>query len=230
MRGCLTGTRGVVNTTAAASANSGKNATTKGNLYAVDVMYSPAHVTKAIHLYRHPLDNIVARFHLEYNEMSAAGDMEFVRHFPKNATGFRRWCRRSDEREDLFTTKYVDADLKSALRKIPCFNEFFKYVQWHNMAGYVLHDLGVPFLVLHYHEYSDDFKSARKKVLKFLGLPIVAAEEYEFHPGKVYRHYYNRIEKVAIRSFIKEYATPDTWDELRRYDFEIDGSDPKATE
>jgi len=191
-------------------------------------MYNPSLVKKAIHVFRHPLDNIVARFHLQYNEMAAAKDEDFVRYYPKNATGFRRWCRRSDEKEDLFETKYIDVDLKSALKKIPCFNEFFKYVQWHNMAHYVLHDLKIPTLVLHYHEYSDNFKAARKRVLEFLGLPLVAAEDYEFHSGKVYRHYYSRRQKIAILSFVKEYASPDTWKELKRYDFEIDGSNPAA--
>jgi len=204
--------------------------TGNGTLEAVDVMYSPSLVKKAVHIFRHPLDNIVARFHLEFNEMKAAKNDDYTRRFPKNRTGFHRWCRRSDEKRDLFETRYIDDDLKAALSKIPCFNEFFKYVQWHNMAFYAVHrDMrNVETMILHYHEYSDDFVKARDRVLKFLNLPLVGPE-YEFHTGKVYRHYYTREQKIAILSFIREYATPDTWEQLERYDFEIDASN-EATE
>jgi len=171
----------------------------------------------------------IARFHLEYNEMKAANNLEYVNNFPKNQTGFHRWCKRSDLKTALLETRYIDPDLNSALRKIPCFNEFFKYLQWHNMAHYTLHDMNIETMVLHYQEYSDNFEKTRDRVLNFLGLPRVG-KGITFHPGKIYRHYYTREQKIAIKSFILEYATPDTWNQLRRYDFEIDETGPKATE
>jgi hypothetical protein len=210
-RGCLSGTRAVLH----------KN----GTLEAFDVMYSPTLVKKAIHIFRHPLDNIVARFHLEYNEMKAAGNVEYTSHFPKNATGFRRWCKRSDRVRKLLESKYVDEDLKRKLVRVPCLNEFHKYVQWHNMAFYTTHDMRIETLLLHYREYSDDFELARDKVLTFLEVPHVATP-LQFHPGKEYRHYYTRAQKVVILDLVREFATPDTWNELKDYDFEI-GSDEK---
>lgn len=138
-RGCLTGTRAV---------------RTEKGLEAFDVMYRPSLVKKAIHIFRHPLDNIVARFHLEFNEAKVAGNNEYTRLFPKNAEGFQRWCRKSDEKtvrsrrvaslgdcewkshsvfnllpKYLFETKYIDPDVTSLLNFVPCFNEFFKFVQ-----------------------------------------------------------------------------------------------------
>ena len=206
MRGCLSGTRAVHG---------------KRGLEIIDTLYDPKLVTKAIHIFRHPLDNTVARFHLEFNEEQDAGNTKYVSKYPKNATGFQRWCARSDTKLDLFETRYLDNALTSKLRKIPCFNEFFKYVQWHNMAFYTTHEMDLDMLYLHYHEYEANFTQARDKVLNFLGLPLVAVG-VDFQPGKVYRHYYSRDDKIAIREFIQEYATRDTWSMIKDYDFEID--------
>lgn len=168
----------------------------------------------------------MARFHLEFNEQKAANNTYFLEWYPKNAEGFRGWCRHSDHNKDLLETRYIDEDLHIHLKKIPCLNEFFKYVQWHNMAFYTSHDLQIETMIMHYHEYSEDFEKARDKVLGFLELPLVGTG-IEFHDGKVYRHYYTREQKIAIRAFIQEFATPDTWQQLKDYDFEID-AEPAA--
>lgn len=83
--------------------------------------------------------------------------------------------------------------------------------------------MNIEVLLLHYHEYSDDLEKTRDKVLSFLGLPLLG-NGTEFHDGKYYRHYYSPEQKLAILSFILEYATSDTWEQLKRYDFEIDNS------
>lgn len=88
------------------------------------------------------------------------------------------------------------------------------------MAFYTCHDMNLDTMILHYREYSEDFEKARDRVLDFLELPLVG-DKYPFESGKVYRHYYSRDQRIAIRSFIKEYATPDTWEQLKDYDFEI---------
>jgi hypothetical protein len=212
LRGCLSGTRAVQ--------------LDNGTLVAYDTIYDASLVKKAIHIFRHPLDNIVARFHLEYNEMKDAGAHEFVQKFPKNATGFERWCQRSDKNRVLLESKYLDDDIKRTLVKVPCHNEFFKYVQWHNNAFYALRDLqrshGLETMLLHYREYSENFEEARDKVLNFLELPRVGTP-LTFHPGKEYRHYYTVDQKLSILRFVREYATPETWEQLEDYDFEIAG-------
>jgi hypothetical protein len=209
MRGCLSGSRTVHG---------------KHGLETIDTIYDPALVTKAIHIFRHPLDNTVARFHLEYNEEQAAGNAKYVEQYPKNASGFQAWCARSDKKLDLFETRYIDDALKAKMRAIPCFNEFFKYVQWHNMAFYTTHEMDLEVLYMHYNEYEEDFETARDKVLKFLELPLVGLG-IEFLPGKVYRHYYSTRDKLAIRQFIEEYASRDTWNMVKDYDFEITAAD-----
>ena len=186
-------------------------------------MYNESLVKRAIHIYRHPLDNIVARFHLEFNIKKARGDTEYTALFPKNSTGFSRWCSLDNSHKEVIDSPHVDDTLRSAMKTIPCSNEFFRYVQWHNMANFVIHDMKLDSMILHYQEYSENYERARDRVLDFLGLKRVAAGE-TFKDGKVYRSYYSREQKLAIRAYIKELATAETWSHLKNYDFETDES------
>lgn len=60
-------------------------------------------VTKAIHLLRNPLDNIVARFHLARKRSRKKGESdfeEFTSKYSNDREGFREWCRHLDEKEE----------------------------------------------------------------------------------------------------------------------------------
>jgi len=94
--------------------------------------YDAAIVKKAIHLFRHPLDNIVSRFHHEAKEAKAQGDAQFELAFPNDKNGFQQWCSAMDQDRYLFHAWpfSVDGHLKDLLREVPCYSEFFKYVQW----------------------------------------------------------------------------------------------------
>ena len=206
MMGCLSGTKAVE--------------TENGDLEKIHVSYNKTMVKKAIHLFRHPLDNIVARFHLVYNTRKAQGDEAFTTAFPKNHQGFHRWCTEEDKNKRLFESLFLDHPLRDALKRIPCRNDFFRFVQWHNLAFTTTRDLDIPTMLLHYDEYSADLNRARDRVLNFLDLPRVG-EAIEFHPGKEYRDYYSDEQKVNILAFIKEFASSETWNQLKGYDFGI---------
>jgi len=198
---------------------------TKRGLEKVPVTYSPSLVKKAIHIFRHPLDNIVARFHLEYNVQNAKGNRKYTEMFPKNSTGFRRWCSLDDRNNrGLLKSRFVDSPLRKMLSKVPCFNEFYRYVQWHNLAFSMARDMKLPVMVLHYHEYATDFENTRDRVLEFLELPRTG-RGIQFHSGKVYRSYYSGEEKRSIRALVRELASAETWEQLEGYDFEIAGAD-----
>ena len=209
MTGCLTGNQGVLDE--------------KGVLRLRDTTYDPSIVQKAIHLFRHPLDNIVARFHLEFNEKRDAGDTRYTQIFPKNATGFHRWCAMDDRNRGLIKSHLMDRKLRSLMMTIPCFNEFYRYGQWHNLAFATTQAMNVTTMVLHYHEYSQDLATARAKVLQFLEVPRVG-EGIQFHDGKVYRNYYTAAQRQAIRVFLEELSITETWKELQGYDFETNTS------
>jgi hypothetical protein len=203
MTGCAEGTRAVVH---------------HGKLETHKVWYDPALVVKAIHLIRHPLHNIVARYHLFY-DLEVKNSKKYSKIFQKDAPGFRRWCEQDDANNELLRSRYIDAKLRAKLVKIPCFNDFFRYVQWHNNAFSLARDMELPVLILHYEEYSENFEKARDKVLDFLGLSLVGSG-VEFYDGKVYHDYYSTEEKTAIKEFIQEFASADTWQRLKDYDFE----------
>lgn len=101
----------------------------------------------------------------------------------------------------------------------------YRYVQWHNLAFDTSRYLNLPTMMLHYHEYTEHLEAARDRVLDWLELPHVGPGE-PFHTGKVYRHYYTLEQRRAIRDFLKEFASAETWEQLKDYDFELE---PEAT-
>lgn len=199
--GCLSGQKAVM--------------TENSELVLLPVTYDPSLVTKAIHIFRHPLDNIVARFHFAYNKK---GNQTFHDLYPNNATGFQRWCESEDKDLRLFQSLSFDDRLTDKMKGIPCRNEFFRYVQWHNTAFSAMRDMALPTMILHYHEYQDDYQGTRDRILAWLGLPLVG-EGVPFQTGKRYRHFYTALQKRAILSFVRELASADTWEQLKRYDF-----------
>ena len=203
LTGCLMGTRAVK---------------TDQGLVKMNTEYHRSLVQKAVHIFRSPLDNIVARFHLTYNVRSAAGDRTFVAAYPRNQIGFHRWCALEDQNRAILDSRFLDRPLRQAMRKIPCFNEFFRYVQWHNLAFSVSSDLNLPTLLLHYDEYSTDFVGTRDRLLDFLELPRVGVG-IEFHSGKTYESYYSTMQKQNIRAFLREFASAQTWEQVDKYDF-----------
>ena len=213
LTGCLTNTKAVVSE--------------DGGLEKIHLRYSRSLVKKAIHLIRHPLDNIVARFHLVYKERADEGDEAFVQKYPKNKDGFRRWCAAEDSNKRIFESFYVDRALRKAMKHIPCYNDFFRYVQWHNLAFTTTRDLNIPTMILHYDEYSTDLQRASDRVLSFLDLPRVG-DTIEFYDGKEYRDYYSDEQKENIRAFLKEFATFETWGQIKDYDFDFSRVSPAA--
>ncbi len=73
---------------------------TEFGLKNVPVTYNISIVKKAIHIIRHPLDNVVARFHLFLSTKKlhhrTVGNATVPIHYPNNRTGFQNWCRRLD--------------------------------------------------------------------------------------------------------------------------------------
>ncbi|GKY94055.1 hypothetical protein MPSEU_000372100 [Mayamaea pseudoterrestris] len=212
--GCLSGTRAIE---------------TNRGLEKVEITYDAKLVGKAIHIFRHPLDNIVARFHLEYNVQRARGNTAFTDAFTKDENGFKRWCRLEDTNRSLLAHRLIDKRLRQVMAAIPCFNDFYRYIQWHNLAFSVSHDLNLPTMILHYDNYSKDFEATRDNLLNWLELPRVA-NGVKFHDGKVYRSYYTLEEKQAIHAFIREFSSAETWKHLINYDFESnDAPAPNVT-
>jgi len=180
------------------------------------VTYDQGKVAKAVHLFRHPLDNIVARFHLEYNNQKK--NNKWLQKHSYNKDGFLTWCREMDSKSQLRKYRWVDSKLWSLLKKIPCHEEFYRYVQWHNLAFTVTNNNNIPVHVLQYHSYSTNFDRTLEIFLRFLDLRRNGKIE-PFQTGKEYHSYYTKTQREDIRNFILEFASVDTWDQMKGYKF-----------
>ena len=117
----------------------------------------------------------------------------------------------------------MDKDLSNAMTGVPCRAEFYRYVQWHNLAFTVTDDLEVPSHVLHYEDYSTRFDDVTNDLIDFLELER-KGDAPDFIVNKEYGEYYTREQKKAIAILVKEFSTTRTWNHLHRYfeDFSTD--------
>lgn len=178
------------------------------------VTYDAKYVKKAIHILRNPLDNVVARFHLMHKRENAP--KSFTTKYAYNSTGFNLWCADQDKARDLRNFRLIDNKLADKLDAVPCRQEFFMYLQWHNLAFETSRALGLPTLILYYEDYSNNFDLTEKRLLKFLELPSVGGVE-PFAKGKVYEDYYSPEQRAAIVDLSKHFATAETWNYLKHY-------------
>jgi hypothetical protein len=163
----------------------------------------------------------VARFHLDFHDQTAAGNKKFAELYPRNADGFRKWCAADDQNPFFLQSRYTDEHMRELMEGLPCMNEFYRYVQWHNLAFETSRYLNLPTLMLHYHEYAENLETTRDRVLDWLDLPHVGPGE-PFTTGKVYRHYYSLDQRKAIRVFVEDFSSVETWQQLQDYDFGLE--------
>ena len=202
MRSCLKGKRGVLDD--------------KG-MTKVSVRYSPDLVKKVAHIFRNPLDNIVARFHLD-RKIRARKDPDWLQMYPNDKEGFRLWCEHlnTNSAEAISSSRWFDSSLKVAMKDVPCVTEFYRYVQWHNLAFAATSELQVPSFVFHYEDYSTRFEGVTKELTDFLGLEKVG-DAPEFIDNKKYGDYYTAKQKHAIAVFVREFASRPTWNSIQHY-------------
>lgn len=200
------------------SCRSGKRAVLDeaGHLTKTKVTYDQSLVEKAVHMFRNPLDNVVARFHLEYNTAKVKKGAIWTETHPNNQEGFVIWCKEMDKSSQLSKMRWIDPQLMSLLRNVPCHEEFFRYVQWHNLAFDVTRGRGIPVHVIQYQQYSENFEDTLTDLLEFLELPRTGKVE-PFHAGKEYSSYYTTEQRVAIKRVIQEFASVDTWENVKDF-------------
>jgi len=192
------------------------------------VSYSSDRVKRAVHLLRDPFDNIVSRFHLEYNEFVQNSEVQNIvrknetqnmTQFPKSRVGFLAFCRDKDRRfgeEEGSTVAYRDVFADEAMRNVPCRADFYRYIQWHNLAATTLWDLRLPTLVLHYENYTHNFDRTKELLLEFLEQEDVH-EPPPFVTGKSYREYFTEAEIRAVSSMFSTLAMANTWELTKHY-------------
>lgn len=184
----------------------------------VQVVYNDD-IERAIHLIRSPFDNLVARLHLERKQWKkSGGKQELLDHFSDDKQGLSQWCRFLDKlhAKDELKSHFFDPELLEEEQQVPCHAEFYRYIQWHNLAFEVTRQKRLPTYVLYYENYTESFDKTVDELLGFLEVLQVAPAP-DFYPGKQYSNYFEQDQCQAIAHLAKDLASPETWDAIRHY-------------
>jgi hypothetical protein len=184
-----------------------------------DVEYPPERVYKAIHLYRNPFHNIIARYHLEHRHKGYKNNTKWLKEHSNDSNGLHQWCK------DLGKT-YQKQDIqfygsKDKIPKAPCHGEFYKWIQWHNLVyeGVDIiidshHD--VPLHTVFYEDYTTKVNETALDILNFLELKQVSPFR-EFAARSDYDGYFTSKEIKQITSLIQSIAINRTWIDIQHY-------------
>ena len=179
--------------------------------------YPRTRVKKAIHLIRDPFDNLIGRLHLSVKRKRRQGKSE-----DEIKDNLSDWCQYLDSKAQkeerssgLFPPGYIDN-----FQHVPCHVEWFRYIQWHNLAfqSTRMKPFEIPVHYLYYDDYANDYNATVAAVLDFLEL-----EEYntgkvkDFVPGKSYRQLFTVEHQIQAKAMAKVLAMPAVWDLIRHY-------------
>jgi len=211
---------------------------------------------RMIHLIRGPLSNIVSRYHAsvwEENKTKGANrSYDYRNDTEKDKKNFQEWCKvqnqedvdwSKDEKErehSLIGSQYVSEEIKDALLDVPCYREFFKYVQWHSHATRIKYSSGSmtppdpsfthsfdsegTSLTVWYEDLESEVEilATGVRMAKFMDLELV-----DFDPGRIpsfpkvtkYDDWYTPEEKKAVENLVRVMLVhdEDTWNALKRY-------------
>lgn len=205
--------------------------TVDGTAEKIPVEYDPSIVKQAVHLIRNPFNNVVARFHMKVSNWKAKHYHEESIHsnvYNSTKEGFKAYCQFRDipftklhwNSTIIFHGINIDhqKELWGFLQDVPCYEQFFYYIRWHNFAVEMLQGRGVPFLTLFYEDYSLKFEDTVNGLLDFLALkPTTGATPPEFITGKEYLDYYEPKELEAAKKLMMGLASKDLQALLQRY-------------
>ena len=188
-----------------------------GKLNTITGHYDKNLVARAVHLIRDPFDNIVSRFHLAHNKFAKRNEAANLAKYQKTRDGFRAFCNdfvdrfRNAEKESTYYS-----DVFEVVKDIPCHADFFRFVQWHNLAFTTTWDLGIPTMIVHYENYTSNFNQTKDMLLEFLDQDN-NNEPPEFITGKTYREYFTEEEVVAVSELFSTLALDKTWNHTKHY-------------
>jgi hypothetical protein len=171
------------------------------------VVYTPTTVpVKAVHLIRNPFDNMVARMHHDsHKKPSTNGKVDFD-----------AWCEVMDQRWNSKDVAFFPDSIIELFQSVPCYADWFRYVQWHNNANEVIRQRRLPVLVLMYEDYTTNYNRTVDSLFDFLNLEK-KGKTLPFVAGKKYPSYYSEEVSFAASRLVQAVATPQTWDQIKHY-------------
>ncbi len=193
-----------------------------GTLEILKHQYDPKLVKKSIHMFRDPFDNIVSRFHLAQKRIKEGRDESLADSYPNDESGFKRWCKEIDEKYDFEVIEILGKDTMKILKEasVPCYSEFYRYIQWHNLAFGVVKNLNIPSLTLYYENYGIDFEGMKSQIMDFMESKEIGKKgrrKVAFRLGKSYKDFFSEEHQNAVEKFMSLTSSKETSLALRRY-------------
>ena len=199
-----------------------------------EYQYNASLVAAAIHLIRHPLDNIVSRKHHMLRKEVNTGiltEQQAHERFPETAQGLVNWCdyKLNKTRSwQQFVPKGLNA-IAPDLTSVPCYGDLMYYIQWHNLAAKTLLLYKIPSMVLYYEDYAADYNATIRQLYEFVfrghtnqsdsttPLPLDWNHHVPFENSKVYHDYFTPTQQAAVQQAVATLSTKPAWSLLDRY-------------
>jgi hypothetical protein len=192
----------------------------------VNSLYSAPN--KAIHLFRSPFDNILSRLHLIKRRKIGNKDgrkvavsrqeTDFWRSLQDTEQSVLDWCSHLQttwENEEMRASGPV-YDLHRDYSHVPCYAEWYRYIQWHNLAYQTTRQvLDMSVLYVHYEDYVDRFDETVEAINDYLQLATVrSAVQFE---SRVYRDIFSPTWVKQVAELVEHFAEPEVWELIRHY-------------
>lgn len=182
--------------------------------------YRPKLIKRAVHLFRNPFDNLVARKHHGAKSRVKKAPVRYRdAAFTKDTRqGFLAWCKMIDDHILMVQGRwhYLNNEIVAQIRSVPCGAEIYRYVQWHNLAIEVVEEMEIPVLFIHYEDYAEKFNETIAKLVDFWNVTAVAGPNH-FVVGKSYLHLFSKDHQFQVARMVRRFASPKTWSFLERY-------------
>ncbi|KAG7361994.1 sulfotransferase family protein [Nitzschia inconspicua] len=168
-------------------------------------LYNMTVPKKAIHIVRNPFDNLVSRWHLWKN------DYENTTHSFADFCHF--WDTTNEERGER---QFLSQETYNLMKDLPCRSDWYRYVQWHNLAIRLIEKHRLPALSINYEDYESKYGQIIQQLLDFLELPKLH-DPPPFKEGKSYMYEYTPEDQQKAKKFVRHLASEQTWSLIKRY-------------
>lgn len=183
--------------------------------------YPTSVVSKAVHLWRNPFDNLVTRKDEGVQARLYSDPDTWADSLMINSTreSLRAWCKFIDgefEKAEAVTGMSVlDDTTKRLFKGVPCASEVYRYVMWHDSAVKMMKRLKREVLHIYYEDYTSEPDKTSRDLANFLGYELV--QDPNEHQKATYEGVFYSSDAATIAMFMRTLSSPDSWDYLRRY-------------
>lgn len=172
--------------------------------------YDPKLVKKMVHIFKNPFNNVVSRFHHEYKSIVQKFITSERFEYTYDKDGFQAWCKMQDGKFSEEEKQAYGSNIFPLTKNVPCHAEFYRYVQWHNLAFDTAATLNIKAYAFNYEDYGSMLHDRVSGLLEYLELPMVDQDFSPYYGSNVRDHFLDeQIDAVAI--FIRALANEHTW-------------------